>query len=203
MKKNLILAMLTSILIQSVVLAGGSSDEVRISDDQIIKQQAIIFYQNSNYKRALEYFLSINNQNLPDDVLLLMSNCFDSLGDSENAFSYLKKAVVVNKKNPDLYYNLGVLYFNKANYSVALLFFQQATKLNNRFYQAEYNLANCYFNLNNYKNSIRYYKKAIYLNPKLSDAYYNLSVAYNLMGNKKEAKVYNDMYNQLEKANNQ
>lgn len=199
MKKFLMLLLLTFFLTESVAFASGSADEVKITDDKIIKQQAIIFYQNANYKRSLEYFLSLNNQNLADDVLLLIANCFDSMGDTENSFSYLKKAVLINKKNPSLYYNLGVLYFNKENYKTALLFFQQAIKLNNDFSQAHYNLANCYFQISDYKNSIKFYKKAINLNPKFSDAYYNIYVVYDLLGKKKEAKFYNDFYNQMEK----
>ncbi|MEI7473607.1 MAG: tetratricopeptide repeat protein [bacterium] len=200
MKKNIFYILIVSFLMTKAVFANGKAEQIKISDDRIIKQQAVIFYDNSNYQRALDYFMSLNDKNLTDDVLLLISNCFDSLGDEENAVAYLKKAVMINNKNPNLYYNLGVLYFNKDNYRLALLFFKQAVSINNKFSQADYNLANCYFNLNDYKNATKYYKKTILNDPKNLDAYYNISVSYGLIGKKKESKQYNDSYNQLKKV---
>jgi tetratricopeptide (TPR) repeat protein len=92
-----------------------------------------------------------------------MANCYDSLGNSQEAVNYLNKIISINPKNSFAYYNLGLLHFKNQDLNNAIGAFEKATKYNKKFGAAFYNLANCYFLKNEYKKAVQNYSKALSL----------------------------------------
>lgn len=187
-------------IISNSTVAEESNLKLKITNDKVIKQQAEIFYKNQNYEKALSFFLNLSDKNLNEETLLLISNCFDSLGDKENAVSYLKKAISLSPKNPKLYYNLGILYSNQKKYHHALECFNYSVKLDKKFADSHYNLANTYYELKNYSKAIKYYKKTIKLEPNYINAYYNLAMTFHILEKENISKKFYNLYKKLKES---
>lgn len=96
--------------------------------------------------------------------------------------------------NPDIYYNLGLIYAKNKDIPNAKIAYQKALSLNSNDTDAAYNLANIHTEEKNYKLALALYKKC-----KTIDALSNLARVYNLMGNEKEGvKTLEDMDSSLE-----
>ena len=117
--------------------------KVQIENPTILKEQAIISYKKGSYKEALNFLENIDPYNRDEQILLLMANSCDSLGDSEKASDYISRAIAISPKSSFAYYNLGILNYNKGEVNKALDCFNKAIKYNKSFSPAYYNAGNC------------------------------------------------------------
>ena len=87
----------------------------------------------------------------------------------ENVMDYLKLLEVM-PGNPDIHYNLGILYLRRNDYFDAAQEFMQAVRLNPQDADACYNLGILYeIFLNDKKMAVFYYRKYLEINPEAQD----------------------------------
>ena len=73
-----------------------------------------------------------------DDYYYIGTRCLN-IGELDDAIKYLSRCLTITTNIPEIYYNLGVAYFDKQDYKQAMDCFKQSIKL-----KPEYDLA--YFN---------------------------------------------------------
>jgi len=82
----------------------------------------------------------------------------------DKALSIYKEILKKYPQNPDIYYNLGVIYLKKSNYIQAAHYFEKVIQLNPSDKDAYYNLGVLYESyLNDKKKAISYYQKYLRL----------------------------------------
>jgi len=87
----------------------------------------------------------------------------------ENVMDYLKLLEIM-PDNPDIHYNLGILYLKRNDYFDAAQEFMQAVRLNPQDAEACYNLGILYeIFLNDKKMAVFYYRKYLEINPEAQD----------------------------------
>ncbi len=106
------------------------------------------------------------------------------------AIDNYKKAVSINPKLAEAYYNLGIAYGEKGDTETAIIYYKKAIAINPNDAEAYNNLGNAYREKGDTETEIIYYKKAIAINPEHAKAYYNLGNAYGEKGDTETAIVY-------------
>lgn len=150
--------------------------------------------QMNNDKGALEAFkkaiqLKSKSSNLElnlDEAYLSLAAAYSRLGETERA---LKAYENVTKYDSRGYYNLGVLYSQKAKsnpeeakfyYEKSIENYLKASIPNSKYTaQAYFGLGIAYKESQKYTEAVEAYKKAIEINPTFLEPYNNLAVIYN------------------------
>lgn len=117
---------------------------------EIVKNIALIYvFQNKN-ELALAAIEEAKAE-VPDDYNLVLSegNIYLELGNREKAFELFKKALDMDKTNPDLNYNVGVLSMNSGDNENAKLYFENTLKLKPDYTDAAINLSTLSINSGN------------------------------------------------------
>lgn len=150
--------------------------------------------QINNDKEALEAFkkaiqLKLKSSDLDlnlDEAYLSLAAAYSRLGNTELALEAYKN---VTKYDPRGYYNLGVLYSQKAKsnpeeakfyYEKSIENYLKASIPNSKYTaQAYFGLGIAYKESQKYTEAVEAYKKAIEINPNFLEPYNNLAVIYN------------------------
>ncbi len=113
----------------------------------------------------------------------------------EEALSSLKKAIELDSKNPNAYYQLGAL-LNGQNSAECIRYYEKCLKINHRSYLSFNGLGNFHLKTNQFKKAADYYAKAIEIDSKRSAKIYK-NRAYVLDKLKKSSDAKNDLKNYL------
>lgn len=120
-------------------------------------------------------------------------NILMRLGQIDEALKAYSRAIELNPKNANIYYNRGIAYCHKSDdvpsiiedFNKAIENFNKVIELNPNYLSAysaasetHYQLAICYYGEDNDDLAIENYTKAIELNPKLTTVYYNRGEAW-------------------------
>lgn len=133
-------------------------------------------YDNAQYKQAinvLKKFLQkpTCTENLID-ALLIISNCYEKLGERQHQISYLTKILEIDVPNANVCCKMGDYFLTIKNYNVADFWYKQAIKskkqesligfINDVYYNYYPYLQLCVLNyyLGDYKKSLEYNNKA-------------------------------------------
>ncbi len=117
----------------------------------------------------------------------------------DEALAAFEQAMAKEPDNPQMNYNLGVVYFRKGAYDQALKSFEKAqlatdsTLLANAFY----NKGNALFQQEKYPEAVEAYKRALDFNPADRDAKHNLELARLKM--KRQEQQQQDQQDQQER----
>ncbi|WGV27867.1 serine protease [Halotia branconii] len=98
-------------------------------------------------------------------------------GKLEQAIANYEKAIQLNPKYANAYYNLGIALFDQKKLDEAVAAYQKAIQLNPKDAIAYNNLGNALSDQKKLDEAVAAYQKAIQLNPKYAIAYYNLGIA--------------------------
>jgi len=132
----------------------------------------VIFYNKETFREKYTVFYDI-----PFSYLTLAySDCGDARfdnGDYNGAISDYTKAIELNPKFANAFYNRGCVKRKIGDYNGAISDYTKAIELDPNFLDAYYNRGNVRFDNGDYNGAISDYTKAIELNPNLVDAYYN------------------------------
>ena len=96
-------------------------------------------------------------------------------GQYDQAITEFTKAIKLEPKLAEVYYNRGVAYDEKGQDNQAISEYTKAIELNPKFAWAYYNRGNAYEEKGHYDQAIADYTKAIELNPRDAYAYNNLA----------------------------
>ena len=86
-------------------------------------------------------------------------------GDKQNAIKEYNKAILLNPVLPNVKNNLGKIYFDNSNDSLAEFFFQEELKINQNSDLAYSNLGSIRFKYGNYSEAEELKRKALSINP--------------------------------------
>lgn len=78
--------------------------------------------------------------------------------------------------------NMGLAYFHKGQYKIAIGYYKEALKINDAFVNALRGIGRCYLAMNQGRLALRYLERAAELAPKIAEIYYELGEANLLMG---------------------
>lgn len=126
--------------------------------------------------------------------------CFDSernmiLKNQEEALSLLKKAIELDSKNSNAFYQLAAL-LNEQNSSECVRYYEECLKINNRSYLSFNGLGNFHLKTNQFEKATDFYSKAIEIDSKRSAKIYkNRAYLYDKLGKSSDAKT--DLQNYL------
>jgi tetratricopeptide (TPR) repeat protein len=91
--------------------------------------------------------------------------------------AYLK-AVELDPHSAGALVNLGTLYFNTRNFTLAERFYRQATEIDPNYALAHFDLANLFDERGDRKSALEHYLSALKVAPNYADAHYNIALLY-------------------------
>ena len=182
---------LTIILLLTIVM------QLSVCASEELSKQAVAFYSDNNFNKALEILLQIDERHKTPQDWLLLGNIYEEKGEKQNAVYMYQKAIVVNKKYYKAYYNLANLFLEDENYNIAIEHYKKAISLNKSNPYLYYNLACAYIKNGDIKKAKTNLIKAVTLKNDSPEIHYNLAYVYNSLGKKDIAQTYLDNYNKL------
>jgi len=105
----------------------------------------------------------------------------------KRASSLLKEALSYNSKNPDIFFNLGVMYAEVKKFAKAKVHYELATHFNPLHSNAQNNLGVIHRTRGNIEAAIQCFERALQAEPKMFLAGKNLGTAFGLTGQMSEA----------------
>ncbi|MFH1876052.1 MAG: tetratricopeptide repeat protein [Candidatus Omnitrophota bacterium] len=111
-------------------------------------------------------------------------------GSDEQAISYLRESIILDPKNPTIYYQLGSIYAGKGAYYNAIDSYREAVKVAPKFTDAYVSLGEVYVKLGKYEEAIATLNSAYALDKKNSRCNYDLGVLYRELGRENTAESY-------------
>jgi len=111
----------------------------------------------------------------------------ENLSELEKVILYYSRAIEINPKYADAYYNRGKAYRRKGDLDQAISDYSQAILLNQKDAEAYNNRGLAYADKGDLDQAISDFNQAILLNPKNAEAYYNKACFYSLIRNKEKA----------------
>ena len=96
-------------------------------------------------------------------------------GDERGAFAYLKKAIELTPRNPDLWTNLGVFHAKRGHFDHAIAGYRRALELDAYHSAAVRGLANAYGALGRSDNARFYQRRVAHSRVRDAYAYYTLA----------------------------
>lgn len=134
--------------------------------------------------KALEIFPYYRGPSSVLGIIYYLENKFDS------SYYYQKKELESQKKDPELYYNLGKTLNKLLRYDEAIQASNDALALDPEHDGANYNLALAYTNQGDMDRGLFYFSRVIALNPNRGDAYYFTGLIYRARGDEAKATEF-------------
>lgn len=131
----------------------------------------------------IEYEISFANQGFGSQTQAIYS----IKSNTEKAIADFEKAIQINPKSIEVYYNRGVAYINSCQDDSAINDFTETLKLDPSFVAAYNNLGNIYARSQQYQKAIEVYDKAIELDPNAAELFYNRGLVYGSMESDQKA----------------
>ncbi|HFA50605.1 MAG TPA: tetratricopeptide repeat protein [Bacteroidetes bacterium] len=117
-----------------------------------------------------------------------MGNIHQERKEYKLAEDYYKQVIAVDPAfNPDVYNNLGLVYFETGRYSLAEKMYLKSVEMDSMFFLAYKNLGLLYYISKNYKKSTSANLKCIAIDAEDSMPYFNIACVASLQGKGKDA----------------
>ena len=153
-----------SFVIKYIESLDNISQKSKILYQRAALNKANEYFKNHQYFEAIEmYHKSLKypiNEDYSDHCYLFLGECFEAINNYEKAIDAYKKIKKTNKYSI-IEYNLGYIYYNFHQYSLALKHFSKYAKITNNFSlneETDIRMADCYAYLKNYNLAIKLYK---------------------------------------------
>lgn len=122
--------------------------------------------------------------------------------DSALVFGYLRRAELIDYKNPELYLILGDYWINTFNNgSLAAKYYKRSQDYAPQSKRARVRLGQLYTRIRSYEDAISYYQEAIKIDPAFAPAYLAMGFLYSKMNRTEESKEYFKKYLDLNSSN--
>ncbi len=157
--------------------------EFKMIDERILLME--LYYNNERYEEALNSAQEImrhdpNNE----EAIKVAAFCCNALGQTEKALEYYENILKDQPDNPDLIFNLGLLYESMERYDDAIAQFERAHELNPEDLEAILHHAQlCLEKTGDYLGAIECYKAALKISQDNPSILNNLGVAQIRAGN--------------------
>lgn len=123
------------------------------------------------------------------DILVEKGRMLADKGRNPEALELLTRARQQAPKDPDVHYNLGVLYVRLAQHEAAITSFREALKLDADMARAQNNMGVAFDKLHKGEDAMKAFSKAVEIDPRFADAHYNLGLASFKLRKFKEART--------------
>ena len=152
-----------------------SKNKQKVNIGQLIKK-AFELQSEGKKLEAAKYYAYLIKQGIKDYRVFSNYGIFlNEIGKHKEAELELKKAISLNPKYANAYYNLAVLFIGQGNLEKAELELKKAIKLKSDFAIAHYNLGFILKDQGRLKEAETYTQKALEVDPQFTDAYLSLS----------------------------
>jgi tetratricopeptide (TPR) repeat protein len=157
-------------------------------------------------KKYLPEYKKIKNIPNPKDYAFALAKLAESYTrfgkvDTSLAFPLLRKAILIDPKNPDIYIIAGDLYFLARDASASVSKYNIANNLDVKSPTANMKIGSIYMKAKNLNNAIPFFEKAIALNASYAPAYRELGQLYSMAGKYEKSKEYFKKYLDITKGN--
>ena len=126
------------------------------------EEKAVFYYKNQNYAAALRCFLQLSAANAKrDDIVIYIANCYDALGQKDEAVAYYQKALKLNKDSDIAAANLAIIYYELQDSPQAKKYASLALRINPNNPSALSVLGNICYKNKKCDEALRYYQKAM------------------------------------------
>jgi tetratricopeptide (TPR) repeat protein len=132
-----------------------------------------------------EVMTSTRRRNGPELVITDVAELFsrgialeESPATQEEAIKTYQKVLDMDANHAAAHINLGTLYYNRQEYSLAEKHYRSAIQIDPRYALAYFDLGNVLDETGRVAEAINTYKTAIQLAPTYADAHYNIALAY-------------------------
>jgi tetratricopeptide (TPR) repeat protein len=109
-------------------LVAKTLSDVLNDENSTYLSEAAKNYEQKNYKKAIESYLSIKPET--ETSLLGIAASYQALDNFDNAIAYYKKAETINPKNAEIPYYIGYLYSEQQDWTNAEQYLKKAIQLN-------------------------------------------------------------------------
>jgi len=142
----------------------------------------------------------------PDQATLFirLAEAYVQVGskDTVQVFDYLRKAEVLDSKNPELYLVQGDYWFYTLNNgSRAALNYKRAQDFSPNSTRARVRLGQLYTRIRSYQDALNYYQEALDIDPSFAPAYLEMGFLYSKMNKPAESKENFKKYLDLSSSN--
>ncbi len=117
----------------------------------------------------------------------VLADAYLAKGDFENAAAELKHAIILDPKNQDVYYRLGLVYMEQKQPAKAEEIFGQLLKINPNSADGHAGLGSAYSDEHRYEEALAEYKRVVEIDSLYRDVYYNIGVVEAHLNNADEA----------------
>ena len=110
------------------------------------------------------------------DLIFNLAGLYQKAGDNASAVKVLKQALAQGNVSPEIHFALGLSYFNRGNFSLAVDSFQRSVKLQPNFYRAHFDLGRALAKLSRFDEAMKAYKQTLAVNPDFFAAHYEIAL---------------------------
>ena len=129
---------------------------------QKAEEKAVACYQSGNFAAALRSFLNVLAEDPKrEDILVYIANCYDGLGQKEEAVAYYRKALKANKKSDIAAANLAIIFYELQDYAEAQNAAERALKINPRNASALSVMGNLRYRKKDFDGALKFYQQAM------------------------------------------
>ena len=148
---------------------------------------AAAYYMLEKYEESLNYCGKLlDYPSYEYEALILQGECLGNLSRRREAIETFEKAVEI-KEEGEIYYNIGVCYYEENNLDDAIKYYEKSIELLPDFVSSYINLAVCYCRKFRIEEGMKYAKKAIEINPHMYEPYATLGSCYRELGQYEDA----------------
>lgn len=135
------------------------------------------YLELKDFKTAGELFLKLSEDNLNwERPAFNLGRVFLKSGYIEEALTAFKEAERRNPNNEDVYYYLGVYYYQTKDYMTAKAYYDKSLSINDEQAETHLNLGRCYYHLGMNDKAIQEFNIAFEYDSNCSDAIYNKGI---------------------------
>lgn len=143
------------------------------------EKKAREYYEKKNFAAALRCFLKVEQQDpRREDILVLIANCYDALGQKDFAGKYYKKTLKLNKNSDMAAANLAILNYELEDLETAEKYAKYAIRRNPQNVQALALYGNIYYRQRKYDRALKYYLQALDVQRDFYTANFNAASIY-------------------------
>jgi len=167
-------------------------------NNQLREVKAFVLFSLGKYTESLEIYNKILLKSESSKILSSKASVLNVLGDRKAAYQLLSKAIDLDPKNDNAWYNLAVMLFEDKKYEEALKNYDAALQINPYNHASWNNKGVILRILGRYDEAIKHYDEAIKIDPTKARTYHNKGLALSFFGNYKESIEYFDKAIQLD-----
>ena len=140
-----------------------------------------------NYDKALEYFEKVPEIEFEAEDYVKIAKIYNDKEQLTNAYRYLDKAIELDKENPEILYEYGIMQFNNKEYDAALLKFNQYQEIAGKSDASQVYKGLIKYTQEKYDEAIYEFEEAVRINDQFVLSYFWLANSYLANNNREKA----------------